>query len=121
MRTFAVIALAMLLAGCAGDLTEGAGQTRLTVDRQLAPKGQTAYTRTFTLIAGKEYASIRIDIAYDGDKRPVVKIEARGVAAFEGQKAAARMVNDMTAALAKAGVSITPAIVDGIVKAMGLP
>lgn len=116
-----IIPLLFALSACAADnLSEGAGQSRVDVDVALAEPGQVPYIKRLSLIDGKERDLGEVTFRFT-DGKPEVTYKGAAEKAFQGQEAAAIMVQNITKALADAGVAITPSIVDAILKATGVP
>lgn len=121
MRYTFPLFLALSLTACAADnLSEGAGQSRVDVDVALAEPGQVPYIKTVRIVDGKERDLGEVTFRFH-DGKPEVTYKGRAERAFQGQEAAAIMVQNVTKALADAGVAVTPSIVDAILKAVAVP
>lgn len=92
--------LALLLGGCASLQNAGVASYSIkpfTLDKQTV-------CCEVTLINGKQYAQLNVDITKDGDKYTVHMVES-GVEAFAGQALAAGATKDAIAEAAKIGVA----------------
>ena len=96
------------------DAARAAGQIPLLAKHWDAVRAMVAATR-------QQLDKIDTTPALFTDGKPEVTYKGAAEKAFQGQEAAAIMVQNITKALADAGVAITPSIVDAILKATGVP
>lgn len=96
----ALIVLAMSLTGCAS--IQNAGVASYSIKPMTIGKHQVCCE--VTLLNGKQYAQLNVDIVKEGDKYTVHLVES-GVEAFQGQAIAAGAVKDAAAAAAKVGMA----------------
>ena len=113
-----ILLVAVALGGCGERLVaEGSGQFRANVEVGTYDKAtQVPHIKSVDIVDGTEASGVSAAIHFDEQGKPVVTVTRNDVKAFAGQATAAEMVAKTTAELSKLGVTITPAIIDGLVK-----
>ena len=114
----AVVVAALMLSACAStESLDYAG----TADYHITP----VFNAAGDVVAyearvrnGKEIGHVKLGFRKSADGTMELQLDEEGVKAFEGQAISADAVARMTEALTRAGVQVTPAIVEGIVKAL---
>lgn len=101
MKTMILIALALLLTGCASLQYAGSADYQVRPFRDSAGKSDCCEV---VIHNGKEIAQVDAHITKDGDKY-TVDLHELGVAAFAGQKISAEAVQNAVDAAAKAAVA----------------
>ena len=72
------------------------------------------YIKHVSIVSGKEVESLTADITFDDMGKPVVKVTANGVKAFDGQKARAAVEQ----AISSDAKDAMPGIVDSVMNAV---
>lgn len=107
MKSILALAILVGLSGCAS--LQNAGVASYSIKPMTIDKKQVCCE--VTLLNGKQYAQLNVDIVRDGDKWTVHLVES-GVEAFAGQALAAGAARGAVAEAAKVGVAValTPII-----------
>ena len=104
----------IFIAGCTQDKS---GLTGAEVDVGLYDKNQkTPYVKKVRFTDGKEKDYVSVTVKFK-DGKPTITYSANGITAFEGQRIRAEVHKELT----KAGQNIAPAILETILKSVGVP